>query len=94
MYDAAKKQGMVASDSLSDWSFHASINLTQDCTDKELEAYNELAFREFTMAKRYGKHYLFNPFLWIDGLRSVLFLMGKRDFTVLLKKAWGVIRGK
>lgn len=94
MYDSAKEKGMVMQEGLEDWSFHASVNLTQDCSKEDLEHYNEVAFREFTLAKRYGKYYLANPFLWLDGLRSILFLIGKRDFTELLKKVWGVVRGK
>ena len=94
MYEQAKEQGFVAQKELQDFSFHASVNMTTDCTNEDLEAFNALAFKEFTVEKRYGKRYLFNPLLWLDGLRSVLFLLGKRDFGDLIKKVWVVLRGK
>ncbi len=94
MYALAKKEGMVTQKNLEDWSFHTSVNLTVDCSDKELEQFNRDAFNEFTIAKRYGKHYLLNPSLWWNGLRSLLFLFGKRSYTLLLKKSFGVITGK
>jgi radical SAM superfamily enzyme YgiQ (UPF0313 family) len=92
MYQQAADQGVIASEDLQDWSFHAAFNMTKDCTRQELEKFNEDAFREFTIQKRYGEHYLYNPGLWWNGFRSVLFLMGKRDFRGLILKAWQVIR--
>ncbi len=91
MYDLAKEKGMITQEGLEDWSFRASVNMTQDCSEKDLEHFNEVAFREFTLAKRYGKHYLMNPLLWLDGLRSVLFLSGKRSYKQLLKKTLRII---
>ena len=91
MYSEAQKEGLVAENDLEDWSFHASVNLTKDCSKKELERLNEDVFREFTIQKRYGKYYLLNPFLWLNGLRSVVFLYGKRDYKELLRKVWGLI---
>jgi hypothetical protein len=91
MFEEAKAKGMIQSAELQDWSFHTCINMTKDCTNQELEQFNKDAFREFTIEKRYGKHYLFNLKLWWDGFKSVLFLMGKRNVGILLKKAWGLI---
>ncbi len=92
MYEAAIKQGIIPYQELEDYSFHASVNLTKDCTNEELERFNEVAFREFTIEQRYGKNYLQNPRLWLDGLRSVAFLMGKRGYGELVKKSWEVIK--
>ena len=91
MYTEAQKKGLIIENNLEDWSFHASVNLTKDCSKKELERLNEDVFREFTIQKRYGKYYLLNPFLWLNGLRSVVFLYGKRDYKELLRKVWGLI---
>jgi radical SAM superfamily enzyme YgiQ (UPF0313 family) len=93
MYFKAQEQGFKVTKELEDFSFSLSINMTKDVTDKELEQYNKDAFREFTIEKRYGKHYLFNLSLWFDGFKSVLFLLGKRNVGILFQKAWGVIKG-
>jgi len=92
MHKAAMEQGLVPYQELSDWSLHSSVNLTVDCTREDLERFNEVAFREFTIEKRYGKNYLSNPKLWLDGFRSVAFLTGKRDYKELISKSWSVIK--
>ncbi|KKN79312.1 hypothetical protein LCGC14_0340940 [marine sediment metagenome] len=91
MYEEAKEKSMVFNSELKDWSAHASINMTTDCTNKDLENYNEASFREFTLTKRYGKNYLMNYYLWIDGIKTLLFLIGKRNIGELLKKVFGII---
>ncbi|MDD4984312.1 MAG: radical SAM protein [Dehalococcoidales bacterium] len=87
MYAEAVKRGLVDKDKrLEDWSFHAQMNLTTDCSYGELEALNEYAFRHFTIEKRWGKHYLLNPRLWFEGLRTLVFLARKRNVSELLRK--------
>lgn len=92
MYQAAQEQGLLRDLRLEDWNFYASANLTKDCTRKDLESFNVQAFKEFTIRKRYGRYYLLNPMLWIDGFESLLFLAGKRDLRQLLRKAWGIVK--
>lgn len=92
MHTEAMKQGLMPYQELEDWSFRSSVNLTVDCTREDLEKFNDMAFREFTIQKRYGKNYLFNPKLWVDGAKSVAFLAGKRDYRELINKSWSVIR--
>ena len=87
MYAEAVRRGLVDKDKrLEDWSFHAQMNLTEDCSYEELEALNEYAFRHFTIEKRWGKHYLLNPRLWWEGLRTLVFLARKRNVSELLRK--------
>ncbi len=87
MYTEAVRRGLVDKGKrLEDWSFHAQMNLTEDCSYKELEALNEYAFKHFTIEKRWGKHYLLNPRLWIEGLRTLVFLARKRNVGELLRK--------
>jgi radical SAM superfamily enzyme YgiQ (UPF0313 family) len=86
MYQKAMDKGLVGNDRLSDWSFSAWVNLTEDCTTKELEQYNDYAFKKFTMEKRWGKHYLLNPRLWWEGLRTLVFLSRKRNVSMLIRK--------
>ncbi len=92
IYKMAQEQGLLQDIKLEDWNLHASANLTVDCTKRDLERFHTQTFKEFTIQKRYGRHYLMNPLLWLDGLKSVMFLAGKRDFRQLLKKAWGIAR--
>lgn len=94
MYAQAVSQGLINDMNLEDWSFHASVNLTKDCTVEDLEHYNELTFRKFTLEKRWGKRYLLNYKLWVEGFRSLMFLLGKRNVKVLLEKVIAVLRRK
>lgn len=92
LYAMAQEQGKLG-DNLNDWSIHASTNLTKDCTREELEQFNNQAFQKFTMQKKYGKHYLFNPLLWWYGFSSLFFVLGKRDFRGMIRKATQIIFG-
>lgn len=91
MHSEAQREGLVTENNLEDWSFHASVNLTKDCSKKELERFEKEAFREFNIEKRYGKCYLLNPFLWLDGLKTVIFLHNKRSYKEVLRKVWELI---
>jgi len=93
MYKQAVEKGLVDKGKrLEDWSFHAQMNLTKDCSDEELEAYNEYAFRHFTIEKRWGRRYLWNPQLWWEGLRTLVFLARKRNVSELLRKVVVLLR--
>ena len=92
IYNEAQRRGLVVEDDLEDWSFYASANLTRDCSKEDLERFSADVFRELTIKKRYGKYYFFNPFLWLNGLQSMIALQGKRGYGVLLKKAWKIIK--
>jgi len=87
MYAQAVEKGLVDKGKrLEDWSFHAQMNLTTDCTNEELEGFNEYAFKKFTIEKRWGKRYLWNWKLWWEGLRTLVFLARKRNVGELIKK--------
>lgn len=93
MYAQAVEKGLVDKGKrLEDWSFHAQMNLTEDCSYEELEALNEYAFRHFTIERRWGKHYLLNPQLWREGLRTLVFLARKRNVGELLRKMVVLLR--
>lgn len=91
MYYQALEKGIKVQKELEDFSFNLSVNMTTDCTNEELEQFNKDAFRIFTIEKRYGKDYVFNYKLWVDGLKSLIFLIGKRDYKWLIKKAWQLV---
>ncbi len=87
MYAKAVEKGLVEKGNrLEDWSFHAQMNLTKDCSQEELERLNDYAFKKFTIEKRWGKHYLWNWKLWWEGLRTLVFLARKRNVGELIKK--------
>lgn len=93
MYTKAVELGKVeAGKKLEDWSFHAQMNLTEDVETEELERLNEYAFRHFTVEKRWGKHYLLNPMLWWEGLRTLVFLLRKRNVSELIRKVIVLLR--
>jgi len=93
MYAQAVERGLVENGKrLEDWSFHAQMNLTEDCSTEELERLNEYAFRKFTIEKRWGKHYLWNWRLWWEGLRTLVFLARRRNVSELLRKVLVLLR--
>jgi len=93
MYAKAVEKGLVGKNKrLEDWSFHAQMNLTEDCSTEELERLNEYAFRKFTIEKRWGRHYLWNWRLWWEGLRTLVFLARKRNVSELLRKVLALLR--
>jgi len=93
MYAQAVERKLVEKGKrLEDWSFHAQMNLTEDCSIEELEAWNEYAFRKFTIEKRWGKRYLWNWWLWWEGLRTLVFLARKRNVSELLRKVVVLLR--
>jgi len=93
MYAQAVEKGLVEKGKrLEDWSFHAQMNLTTDCSHKELERYNDYAFKHFTMERRWGRHYLWNWRLWWEGLRTLVFLIKKRNVSELLRKVVVLLR--
>jgi len=93
MYAQAVERGLVEKGKrLEDWSFHAQMNLTEDVSTEELERLNEYAFRKFTIEKRWGKHYLWNWRLWWEGVRTLVFLVRKRNVGELLRKVVVLLR--
>jgi len=92
LYELAESRGLISSKEQQDWNFHANANLTLDCTKEELEQFGRDVFREFNLEKGYGEHPLLNPRLWTDGIRSYMFLVGKRSSKELIERAWGFIR--
>lgn len=94
LYDTAVERGFIPLDRLKDWSYNVNANLTEDCTKKDLEQFSKMAFREFVLAKVYGRYYLLNPHMWLDGLKSLWFLSGKRSIKALVKRILNIIIGR
>jgi len=93
LYKAAQEQGLIQRDmtSLKEWGFYVNANLTQDCTDDDLVAFENKAFREFTLEK-FGKYYLLTPG-FVKGVAEVLLsIRSRNDVKELARKAGGIIR--
>ncbi len=94
LYDMARDKGLVSLENINDWHYSINANLTEDCTRKELEQFSKMAFKEFTLEKVYGRHYLLNPRLWLDGFRSLQFQASKKSNREMVKKIFGIITGR
>jgi len=89
LYNSVLKAGLIPIDkiSLEDWSLHVNANLTQDCSDSDLIAFENETFREFTLKKRFGKYYFFNPNCLKEVARVLLSIRNKEQAKELAIKA-------
>ncbi|OGO44921.1 MAG: hypothetical protein A2Z05_02120 [Chloroflexi bacterium RBG_16_60_22] len=93
LYDAARAAGLVSGDKtrLGEWSLHANANLTRDCTDSELVAFSNRAFKEFYLKKRFGKYFFLNPVLWKEQVKVIASLRNRAQAGELFGKIKGTI---
>lgn len=96
LYDSALKAGLIPRyRSLREWSLHVNANLTRDCSDGELAAFGQQAFKEFFLQKRFGKNYFLNPGFLKEDARILFSLRNREQARELLARAKGIIgRGK
>jgi len=93
LHNSALEAGLIPRDntSLGEWSLYVNANLTQDCSDADLRAFENEAFKEFFIEKRFGKYYFFNPNFLKEEVRILLSLRNKEQAKGLAKKAKGVV---
>jgi radical SAM superfamily enzyme YgiQ (UPF0313 family) len=93
LYDYALEAGLIQRNGTSpqDWSLHVNANLTDDCSDAELAAFENKAFKEFFLKKRFGKYYFFNPDFLKEELGVLLSLRNKEQARALANKAKNVV---
>ena len=93
LYDAAIKAGFKPEGTtpIGDWSLYVNANLTKDCSDADLAAFENAAFNEFFLQKRYGKYYFFNPGL-LKEARVFLSLRNREQAKALARKGAGAMR--
>jgi len=93
LYNAAVERGLIQLDmtSVKEWGFHVNSNLTQDCTDSDLVAFENEVFKQFTL-KKFGKGYIVNPFFLRQMATVILSLQSRNEVKELARKIWGVIR--
>ncbi|MBI3040289.1 MAG: radical SAM protein [Chloroflexi bacterium] len=93
LYDHALEAGLIERDGTSpqEWSLHVNANLTDDCSDAELAAFESEAFKEFFLKKRFGKYYFFNPNFLKEELAVLLSLRHKAQAKELANKVKGIV---
>jgi len=92
LYNSAIKAGFMprGKTPLKDWSLYVNANLTQDCSDADLAAFENKAFREFYLKKRFGRYYFLNPNFLKEQTRLLLSLRNMEQAKALANKAKGV----
>jgi len=93
LYDSALEAGLISTDNapLREWSLYVNANLTEDCSDADLAAFENEAFKEFFLKKRFGKYYFFNPNFLKEEAGVLLSLRNKEQAKELVNKAKGVV---
>ena len=84
LYDTAAARGLIPGDltTLNDWTFEANVNLTEDCSNEELAAFENRAFRELVL-KGFGKYYMLKPAFLKKAARVALSLRSKKEVKEL-----------
>ncbi|MFC1942405.1 B12-binding domain-containing radical SAM protein [Chloroflexota bacterium] len=92
LYDFAIKAGLINGNNRisGEWSLHANANLTRDCSDSDLTAFANEAFKEFYLKKRFGKYYFLNPVMWKEEVKVLSSIRNKEQAGELVNKARGV----
>ena len=92
LYNSAIEAGFTPKGKtpLKDWNLYVNANLTQDCSDADLAAFENNAFREFYLKKRFGRHYFLTPNFWKEQTRLLLSLRNMEQAKALVNKARGI----
>lgn len=93
LYDSALEAGLISTDNthLREWSLYINANLTEDCSDGDLAAFENEAFNEFFLKKRFGKYYFLNPNFLKEEAGVLLSLRNKEQAKELTNKAKSVV---
>ena len=94
LYDAAVQRGLIPAEKtalLKDLTFGVNINLTENCSNEDLAAFENKAFREFTL-KNFGRFFMFNPAFLKKAARIILSLRNIEESRELTKKAGMLIQ--
>ncbi|MFH1031504.1 MAG: radical SAM protein [Chloroflexota bacterium] len=91
LFQFAVDKGLVKNvTSLKDWDFNVNINLTKDCSDDDLIAFQNEIFRKFTL-RAFGRYYMFKP-VFLKKIATVIFSLRNwgeaREFA---RRAGGII---
>lgn len=94
LYDEAVRRRLMSTNKipLREWNFSVNANLTTDCTDEDLLKLKNEIFKEFTLKKQFGKHYIFNPVFLKEALKVVLSLRNKEEAKRIAAIVSSIIR--
>jgi len=94
LYDSAVKRGLILVEETAlpkDWTFDVNINLTENCSNEELVAFENEAFRKFTL-KNFGRYFMLNPAFLKKVAGVILSLRNIDEARELTKKAGMIIQ--
>ena len=94
LYDSAVKRGFIQVEETAwpkDWTLDVNANLTENCTNEDLAAFENEAFRQFTL-KSFGRYFMFNPAFLKKAARVILSLRNRNEARELTGKAGTIIR--
>ena len=94
LYRKAMMLGLLQPDnnSVKNWDFDVNVNLTKNCTDKELQLLKYKIFKEFTLKNQFNKYYWANPVFISNLLRGILGLRNKTEVKQFIKNSIGIIK--
>lgn len=93
LYDAALKRGLIRVEEtalLKGYTLNVNANLTENCSNEGLAAFQYKAFREFTL-RNFGKYFMLNPAFLKKETRVFLSLRSTTEAKELAKKAIAII---
>ncbi|MBA7635505.1 hypothetical protein ES703_43109 [subsurface metagenome] len=93
LYKSALEAGLIHTDSRSfrEWGLYVNANLTRDCSDTDLTAFENETFKEFFLKRRFGKYYFLNPSFLKEGAGVLLSLRNREQAKELAQKTMGVL---
>lgn len=94
LYDEVVKRHLMSANKipLREWNFGINANLTMDCTNDDLIIFKNEIFKEFTLRKQFGKHYIFNPIFLKESLKVALSLRNKEEAKRIANTVWHLIK--
>jgi len=93
LYKTAIKRGVIQSsmNPVKEWDVHVNANLTQDCSNRDLLAFESKAFKEFNLQK-FGRFYMFTPDFWREAMKLLLSIRNKAQVEELVHRVRGIAR--
>ncbi len=94
LYDSAVKRGLIPVEETAlpkDLTFDVNINLTENCSNEDLAAFENEAFREFTL-KNFGRYFMLNPAFLKKAAGIILSLRNRDEARELTRKAGMIIQ--
>ncbi|MFC2044957.1 B12-binding domain-containing radical SAM protein [Chloroflexota bacterium] len=92
IYKTALEGGLIKDiTSLKDWDFNVNVNLTEDCSDEDLIAFQNEIFKKYTL-KNFGGYYIFNPAFLKRVVTVAMSLQNGKEVKDLARRVGGIIQ--